>query len=155
MPNPIFKTIEISSVVSRAINFYKMSSINNLTFNNICKKSTINGDEEQLYRVFINLIKNSEDSILEKKQINSDFKGKISIEIKDNNDYITITLTDNGIGIENITKIMTPYFTTKKDGTGLGLPIVSKIISEHLGDITITNYDLGVKVLIILPKINK
>ena len=155
MPNPIFKKIEISTVVNRAINFYKMSSINNLSFNNISKKLIINGDEEQLYRVFINLIKNSEDSILEKKQINSDFKGKISIEIKDNNDYITITLTDNGIGIENITKIMTPYFTTKKDGTGLGLPIVSKIISEHRGDITITNYDPGVKVLITLPKTNK
>ena len=50
---------------------------------------------------------------------------------------------------------MTPYFTTKKDGTGLGLPIVSKIISEHRGDITITNYDPGVKVLITLPKTNK
>ena len=155
MPNPIFKKIEISTVVNRAINFYKMSSINNLTFNNISKKLLINGDEEQLYRVFINLIKNSEDSILEKRQINSDFKGKISIEIKDNNDYIAITLTDNGKGIENITKIMTPYFTTKKDGTGLGLPIVSKIISEHRGDITITNYDPGVKVLITLPKTNK
>ena len=155
MPNPIFKKIEISTVVNRAINFYKMSSINNLSFNNISKKLIINGDEEQLYRVFINLIKNSEDSILEKRQINSDFKGKISIEIKDNNDYIAITLTDNGKGIENITKIMTPYFTTKKDGTGLGLPIVSKIISEHRGDITITNYDPGVKVLITLPKINK
>ena len=155
MPNPIFKKIEISTVVNRAINFYKMSSINNLSFNNISKKLIINGDEEQLYRVFINLIKNSEDSILEKRQINSDFKGKISIEIKDNNDYIAITLTDNGKGIENITKIMTPYFTTKKDGTGLGLPIVSKIISEHRGDITITNYDPGVKVLITLPKTNK
>ena len=155
MPNPIFKKIEISTVVNRAINFYKMSSINNLSFNNISKKLIINGDEEQLYRVFINLIKNSEDSILEKRQINSDFKGKISIEIKDNNDYIAITLTDNGKGIENVTKIMTPYFTTKKDGTGLGLPIVSKIISEHRGDITITNYDPGVKVLITLPKINK
>jgi two-component system nitrogen regulation sensor histidine kinase NtrY len=155
MPNPIFKKIEISTVVNRAINFYKMSSINNLSFNNISKKLIINGDEEQLYRVFINLIKNSEDSILEKRQINVDFKGKISIEIKDNNDYIAITLTDNGKGIENVTKIMTPYFTTKKDGTGLGLPIVSKIISEHRGDITITNYDPGVKVLITLPKINK
>ena len=154
MPNPIFKKIEISTVVNRAINFYKMSSINNLSFNNISKKLIINGDEEQLYRVFINLIKNSEDSILEKRQINSDFKGKISIEIKDNNDYIAITLTDNGKGIENITKIMTPYFTTKKDGTGLGLPIVSKIINEHLGDIVFKNNNPGVKILITLPKIS-
>ena len=62
-------------------------------------------------------------------------------------------LTDNGKGIEDITKIMTPYFTTKKDGTGLGLPIVSKIINEHNGDIVITNNSPGVKILITLPKI--
>ena len=49
---------------------------------------------------------------------------------------------------------MTPYFTTKKDGTGLGLPIVSKIINEHKGEIIISNQNHGVKVLITFPKIN-
>jgi len=111
------------------------------------------GDEELLNRAFINLIKNSEDSILEERLKNIDFKGKISVEIKGNSDYITIMLTDNGKGIDDITKIMTPYFTTKKDGTGLGLPIVSKIINEHNGDIVITNNSPGVKILITLPKI--
>ena len=47
---------------------------------------------------------------------------------------------------------MTPYFTTKKNGTGLGLPIVSKIINEHSGEISITNSKPGVKVLIKLPR---
>ena len=117
------------------------------------KKLIINGDEEQLYRVFINLIKNSEDSISEKKEKSIDFKGIISLEIQDNNDYITIALIDNGIGIDDTDKIMTPYFTTKKEGTGLGLPIVSKIINEHLGDIVVSNNNPGVKILITLPKI--
>ena len=105
-----------------------------------------------MYRVFINLIKNSEDSIFEKRSKNKDFKGKISVEIEDNTSYIIITLIDNGTGIEDTAKIMTPYFTTKKNGTGLGLPIVSKIINEHLGDIVITNNNPGVKVLISLLK---
>jgi two-component system nitrogen regulation sensor histidine kinase NtrY len=49
---------------------------------------------------------------------------------------------------------MTPYFTTKKDGTGLGLPIVSKIINEHKGELIISNNNPGTNVLITLPKIN-
>ena len=48
---------------------------------------------------------------------------------------------------------MTPYFTTKKDGTGLGLPIVSKIINEHNGEISITNHKAGVKIAITLPQL--
>jgi len=153
MPSPIFKKIEISIIVKRAIDFYKLSSLNTISFQASEKKIKINGDEEQLYRVFINLIKNSEESILEKKLKNINFKGKISIEIVDNNDYITITQIDNGVGIKDNVKIMTPYFTTKKEGTGLGLPIVSKIISEHLGDFVIIDNKPGVKILITLPKI--
>jgi len=154
MPSPIFKKIEIRPVLKRAVEFYKMSSKNEINLNSIKKKISINGDEEQLYRVFINLIKNSEDSILEKKEKNELFIGKINIDIDDNNDYINIKLIDNGVGIKDTSIIMTPYFTTKKEGTGLGLPIVSKIINEHKGELTIFNKYPGVEVLIIFPKVN-
>ena len=110
--------------------------------------NTISGDKEQLYRVFINLIKNAEDSINEKKEKNKLFRGKINIEIDNNKDCINVLLSDNGVGIKDTTIIMTPYFTTKKDGTGLGLPIVSKIINEHKGELSISNNNPGVKVLI-------
>ena len=130
-----------------------MSSVNKFFLKKCAGKLLIKGDEEQLYRVFINLIKNSEESMSEKSQNNVDFKGKISVEIEDNNDYISIIQIDNGIGIKDIDKIMTPYFTTKKYGTGLGLPIVSKIINEHFGDIVVSNNVPGVKIIITLPKI--
>ena len=42
------------------------------------------------------------------------FKGNIDIEIDDNNDYISIRIKDNGTGITDAKKAMTPYFTTKK-----------------------------------------
>ena len=154
MPTPIFKKIEVNSIIKRAVNFYKMSSKNEIKLNSIKNKTFINCDEEQIYRVFINLIKNSEDSILEKKAKDKLFRGKISVEIIVNNGYINISLVDNGVGINDTSKIMTPYFTTKKEGTGLGLPIVSKIITEHKGELTILNNLPGVKVLIKLPKIN-
>jgi two-component system nitrogen regulation sensor histidine kinase NtrY len=130
-----------------------MSSLSKISFNAPNVKSIVKGDEEQLNRVFVNLIKNSEESILEKKEKNVDFKGKIFVDIEDNRDYTTIKLTDNGVGIDNTAEIMTPYFTSKKNGTGLGLPIVNKIINEHLGEILITNNKPGVKVIIKLPKI--
>ena len=152
MPSPVFRKIEIVSVIKRAVDFYTMSSVNKINFETK-KKIIIKGDDEQLYRVFINLIKNSEDSISEKRDKNATFIGKISVEIKENNSYITVILTDNGTGIKDISKIMTPYFTTKKNGTGLGLPIVSKIINEHKGDIIITSKNFGAKATITFPKI--
>ena len=155
MPSPIFKKIEIDIIIKRALDLYKMSSKTEFNlYSNIKKKKLINGDEEQLYRVFINLIKNSEEAIAEKKVENKLFKGKINIEIQENRAYIVTSLIDNGSGIKNVDKIMTPYFTTKKDGTGLGLPIVNKIINEHNGELIISNNNPGVKVLISLPKIN-
>ena len=67
-----------------------------------------------------------------------------------------IRLTDNGTGISDTKKVMTPYFTTKIKGTGLGLPIVSKIINEHAGDFLIKNRKdrNGVNIEISFPKIN-
>jgi two-component system nitrogen regulation sensor histidine kinase NtrY len=155
MPSPVIKEVEIYTVIKKAIDFYKMSSINEIYLNSDKEKKIINGDEEQLYRVFINLIKNSEDSIAEKREKDKLFKGRINIEIINNNDYIDISLVDNGVGINDTSKIMAPYFTTKKKGTGLGLSIVSKIINEHKGELTIFNNNPGVKVLIMFPKLIK
>ena len=84
-----------------------------------------------------------------------DFKGKIDIDISDNNDYIVVCIKDNGSGIRDINKAMNPYFTTKKNGTGLGLPIVDKIINEHKGDFSIKNMSNndGTEINISFPKI--
>ena len=63
----------------------------------------------------------------------------VTISTRDVIGGLIIRIKDNGIGITDAKKSMTPYFTTKKTGTGLGLPIVSKIINEHSGKITIKN----------------
>ena len=151
MPTPIFKEMNLVDVVERSIDFYKLSTDNKINFKSYKKIVHFKYDEEQLYRVFINLIKNSEDSIKERKEKDKNFKGKIDIEIEGDNDYIDISIVDNGIGIKDTSKIMTPYFTTKKNGTGLGLPIVNKIINEHKGEMTITSLKTGAKVQILFP----
>ena len=156
MPSPVMKKVDIFQIAKRAVDFVNMSSKNKISILSKEQQVFTRVDEEQIYRVFINLIKNSEESFLEKKAKNQDFTGKIDIEINKNNDYIFIQLTDNGTGIRDTEKVMTPYFTTKKSGTGLGLPIVSKIINEHSGDISLNNNrnSEGLTILITLP-INK
>ena len=154
MPSPVFKKINLISILERAVNFIKMNSNNEIQIYNKSKGkfSMISGDEEQLYRAFINLIKNSEEAILEIKKKDADLQGKIHIEFDTNNDYIEVKFKDNGIGIKDTKQIMNPYFTTKKDGTGLGLPIVSKIINEHSGEFSIlNNVKKGAEILISIP----
>ena len=156
MPGPILKKIDINTTLKRSVDFMSMTTINTINFKPLPNKSFIKGDGEQLYRVFINLIKNSEESFLEINEKKPNFKGIIDIELALNNDYITINVNDNGTGIEDINRVMTPYFTTKKNGTGLGLPIVNKIINEHSGEFSILSKpNNGTEVVITLPVINE
>ena len=156
MPRPILKKMDIVNLINKSLDFIKMTSKNSVNLIVKTKNTVIYGDEDQLNRVLINLIKNSEEAFLEKIKKNPNFKGNIDIEINDNNDYIIIRLIDNGTGISDAKKAMTPYFTTKKTGTGLGLPIVTKIINEHSGNFSIKNITSGsgTIVKISFPKIN-
>ena len=155
MPKPVLKKINLNKLISRSIYLHELSE-KDIKFNLIDGKISfeINGDEEQLNRVFINLIKNSIESIHEKKIKNTDFKGKITVDIEEDRDYIYVKIIDNGLGFDNVdkTKMLTPYFTTKKKGTGLGLAIVSKVISDHNSTILFNSIENGAKVEIIIPK---
>ena len=154
MPRPILKKIDIFQLIKKSLDFLKLTSKNSINIVNKTNRKFIKGDGDQLNRVFINLIKNSEESFLEQTQKEPNFKGNIDIEIDDNKDYIVIRIKDNGTGISDSKKAMTPYFTTKKTGTGLGLPIVTKIINEHSGKFSIKNKNdkSGTLVTISLPK---
>ena len=156
MPRPILKKINFLVLINESLDFVKMTSKASINLKVREKKPFINGDKDQLNRVFINLIKNSEEAFEEFTKKNPKFKGIIDIEINSNNDYITCRLTDNGPGITDAKKAMTPYFTTKKTGTGLGLPIVTKIINEHSGVFSIKNKKKGRGIVInlTLPKLN-
>ena len=155
MPKPVLKKVDINKIVSRSVNLHKLSELDlNFMVSNGKLSNNINGDEEQLNRVFINLIKNSIESINEMKSKNVGFKGKISIDIKGDSDYIYVTIVDNGVGFKQAdkAKMITPYYTTKKKGTGLGLAIVTKVISDHNSTILFDSVKNGAKVEILFPK---
>ena len=154
MPRPVFKKIDLTQLITKSLDFIKMTSKNSINVIKNTQDKFIEGDEDQLNRVMINLLKNSEEALEDIKKKDPNFKGNIDIEIASNNDYITLKINDNGQGITDAKRAMTPYFTTKKTGTGLGLPIVTKIINEHDGNFSIKkNKDnKGTIVTISLPK---
>ncbi len=155
MPKPIMKKIALNKVITRSLNLLKLSE-KDISFNFIGNNSDISmkGDEEQINRVFINLIKNSIESINEKKRKDVVFKGKINVDIKGDSDYIYVEIKDNGIGFDEVNKakMLTPYYTTKIKGTGLGLSIVTKIIYDHNGTILFNSIKDGAQVEIAIPK---
>jgi signal transduction histidine kinase len=105
----------------------------------------------ELKQVVLNLIKNAQDILLEKKIENP----KIIISTyKENNQFILI-ISDNGGGIcaDIVDNIFDPYFTTKekRDGTGLGLYMSKTIIEEHCGGtISVSNGVFGAEFKIML-----
>ncbi len=151
MPKPILKDYDLVKILNENIKL--LSEIDKdieINLINNTNKVLFNCDKEQIARVFLNLIKNSIESIQQKSQKVSIFRKKISIEIISYNDHIKIIIIDNGEGLSNIKgnikEILNPYFTTKKNGTGLGLSIVNKIINDHNGELNFFPISDGAKV---------
>jgi len=155
MPKPIFKEYDLVKIINENILLMKeLDNNTKINFNYKNKKILINCDFEQLNRIFINLLKNSIESINEKFLKNPHFAKKIDIEIDEKDDYIEIYIIDNGTGFDtkNLDDVLKPYFTTKKKGSGLGLPIVNKIVNDHNGTLELLANKLGAKIKINLPK---
>lgn len=112
----------------------------------------IEADIGRLNRLLHNLIKNSEEAIVDKQD------AKIIICTRkvfvSGHQWLELSIRDNGCGLsaEQIDNIFDPYVTTKIKGTGLGLAIVKKIVEEHRGTIHLNpDYDAGAEFIIRLP----
>lgn len=98
------------------------------------KSLLIKGDKDKLKQVFLNLVKNAIDAMEE--------GGRLVVAQKLAREQVEITIRDNGCGIpeENREEIFSPFFTTKRHGTGLGLNISKSIIEDHEGgSLTLTS----------------
>jgi two-component system, sporulation sensor kinase A len=103
-------------------------------------------DENQLKQMFINFLKNSVEAM--------PGGGKIDIEVqKVDNDHLEIRMIDEGNGIpkEHLDRIGQPFFTTKENGTGLGLMISMQIVENHHGTIQISSSEAGTTIKVKLP----
>ena len=145
MPDPEFSDTNIIDLIDRAVLPYKTNYKQiSITINSSLKSNVIKCDKNQTFRLFTNLIKNSVESIVEKNEN----KGKVEILIQGNDSSVDFLFQDNGIGFEldQMSNISEPYFTTKQNGSGLGLSIVSKIIFEHKGNINFYNSEKGANI---------
>lgn len=121
---------------------------------NVDESITILGIEMNLFQVWTNLLKNAIDAL----SLDQNYEEKqIVIETEVRGDYVEIHFSNNGPKIpeEISTKIFKKFFTTKQDqnGTGLGLSLVSKIINEHQGSISLTSNEDMTTFTVTLPRI--
>ncbi|HWR15588.1 MAG TPA: PAS domain S-box protein [Terriglobales bacterium] len=106
-------------------------------------------DAHQLEQVFLNIINNAVDAILERSR-----GGKLEVSIVVQDAHVSLEFHDSGPGIKEVNRIFDPFYTTKSvgKGTGLGLSICYGIIKEHGGDIRAYNHPSGGAVLqVVLP----
>ena len=125
----------------------------NLNFSTDKDIPVYNGDPYLLGEVFNNLIINAMEAFDEK---NDNKKIDISVSYDEETFIFSVRIKDNGIGIseENKKKIFIPFFTTKRGGTGLGLPTVQRIIIAHNGSIKLNSTKgEGTEFIVDLPQI--
>ena len=165
---PVNATLELKepeSILENTIYFFEPEFTKEeiqIVFNKTNSGKKIMLDEKLFHEIILNIAQNALYAIKNKfsnendkqKSENKDFRGKFIVNsfVKENR-YI-LQFSDNGCGMSQdiIPKIFEPYFTTKATGSGLGLPMVFKIIKEFSGDIKVESKEgVGSRISIILP----
>ena len=151
MPAPEVAALDLNALIGEVLGLYESSSavIENRLDGAL---PPILGDATQLRQIIHNLLRNAEDAL-------ENHEGaRILIQTEQVGRNARLTISDNGPGfpVELLSRIFEPYVTTKARGTGLGLPIVKKIVEEHLGTIEISNApEGGARIDIRLPLVKE
>ena len=137
IPNPKFKLVQIKDILAQIHVLMKHElKENNINYQHRIEpeNSTINADAELIQQVLINLIKNAIQALSDQEN------KKIEVNAyQDEKSRVIISVKDNGPGIEEEaqSKIFIQFFTTKKQGSGIGLSLSRQIMRKHLGAISV------------------
>ncbi len=143
IPKPNFETFRVDVLIDRVYNLMKNEfNENKIKFSKsiVPENLTLHADSELVEQVIINLLMNAQSAVkdLSNPEISVksylDTRGKVLIRVEDNG---------NGISKEIQEKIFIPFYTTKKDGSGIGLSLSRQIMRSHLGSITVGSTDNG------------
>ncbi|NTV68582.1 MAG: HAMP domain-containing protein [Azonexaceae bacterium] len=147
MPAPEVAELDLNELIGEVLGLYESSSAT-IETRLAADLPPILGDATQLRQIIHNLLRNAEDALESRDGT------RILIQTEAAGRQASLTIADNGPGfpVELLPRIFEPYVTTKARGTGLGLPIVKKIVEEHLGTIEISNApEGGARINIRLP----
>jgi len=140
LPKPQRNSVDIIPVIEQLVSLLKYQV--KLT---LPAKVMLMVDVAQLEQCLINLLKNAHEA--------SGNKGEIDLIIKDKTNQIVIYILDKGPGIQNLDNVFVPLFTTKAQGTGIGLSLCKQIVEGHQGQLHLSNrVEGGCQVEIVLPK---
>ena len=137
MPQNVRLPLDLNEVVKAAVDLMRNETDTTIETTLVPGALPMEGDEEALRRLFINLIKNAIQAIPEERDGLITLTTSVVTSDKDSR-FVETTVTDNGSGIEKELwdKIFVPSFSTKTSGTGLGLAIVQKTVEDLEGDIS-------------------
>jgi nitrogen fixation/metabolism regulation signal transduction histidine kinase len=151
LPAPVLAPLDLNELVGEVLGLYESSSAK-LNVSLGVALPAVFGDATQLRQIIHNLLRNAEDALESRADAVIDLVTSVSGR------YVQLLIGDNGPGfpVELLPRIFEPYVTTKAKGTGLGLPIVKKIVEEHLGTIEISNApEGGARITIRLPQVKE
>ena len=164
MPEAVKQREDIVAILNQAVTLQQAGQPN-VTFHIDIPDQVIplSLDATMISQALTNLIKNAGEAIATRieKGVSLDLTPAISISLTDLDTQVSITISDNGIGLpQDRAKLFEPYVTTRDKGTGLGLPIVKKIIEEHGGVLRLDDAEpigdtqhVGAAATIELPKL--
>ncbi len=147
LPAPEVAPLDLNALIREVLGLYESSSAS-IDTELADDLGAILGDATQLRQIIHNLLRNAEDALEGRAG------ARIVIRTQQGSRHARLSLADNGPGfpVELLPRIFEPYVTTKARGTGLGLPIVKKIVDEHQGSIEISNApEGGARIDILLP----
>ncbi|WP_150428485.1 ATP-binding protein [Dechloromonas sp. CZR5] len=151
LPAPEVAPLDLNALIREVLGLYESSSAT-IETDLAADLGSILGDATQLRQIIHNLLRNAEDAL-------EGLEGtRIVLRTERGLRHARLSIADNGPGfpVELLPRIFEPYVTTKARGTGLGLPIVRKIVDEHQGSIEISNApEGGARIDIRLPLVKE
>jgi two-component system nitrogen regulation sensor histidine kinase NtrY len=142
LPKPVFRSEDPADLARQALFLQEVARSDiRFAFSSSGEIPAIDCDRHQFGQAMTNVLKNAIEAVEARAKNESiDFRGTVSVDMRDDGDVIIIAITDNGIGLpQDRERIVEPYVTTREKGTGLGLAIVNKIVEEHGGDMVFAN----------------